>query len=236
MSETDSESLVAAGGLERQDGEGGRLRRSAARRLEVGFSLIAVSAHTVRGIGEPSATAFVGSPTTASDRPVPIAWGTAPNRFDQGSSVACFFVANTTMRSEGAEWPRLTAVGFELPGAPSGFTLLAPQGGGWEIDEQVALATSRGSLTVDVAIVAPVNPMGRSTSGDPRHLRGLPPNQPAGRGNGTPFCIAGPFPAGLSIEQIINGVVVQFHNVQPHGPSIDLGLWDSPRRAVPLYP
>jgi hypothetical protein len=202
----------------------------------MGLSMIAVSAHTVRGLTEPSSTAFVGSPTAGSDLPVPIAWGTLPTRFDSGLSVACFLVSNTTLRPEGSEWPRLTAFGFELPGTRSGFTLLSPQGEGWEVMENLDVATPRGTFTVDFALVAPVNPMGRSTAGNFDQLLGLPPNQPSGRPDGTPFCVAGPFPAGLSIEQIIDGVVVRFHGVQPHGPSIDLGLWDNPMRTVPLYP
>ena len=201
-----------------------------------GFSFVVLSAHTVRGLSATSATAFVGSPTAGSDLPVPIAWGTPPNRFATGSSVACFHVSNTSARPAGDEWPRVTAVGFELPGTQSGFTLLSPQSEGWELVENVDVDTPRGTVTVDFALVAPVNPMGRSTAGNPRDLLGLPPNQPAGRGNGTPFCVAGPFPAGMSIEQIIDGVVVRFHNVEPHGPSIDVGLWDNPARTVPLYP
>ena len=200
------------------------------------FSFVILSAHTVRGLSATSVTAFVGSPTAGSDLPVRIAWGTSPGGFNSGSSVACFHVANTTVRPAGDEWPRLTAVGFELPGNPAGFTLLEPRGGGWELVENVQVDTPRGSLTADFALVAPVNPMGRSTVGNPRTLLGLPPNQPTGRGNGTPFCVAGPFPPGMTIEQIIDGVVVRFHNVEPHGPSIDVGLWDNPMRIVPLYP
>ena len=204
--------------------------------LIVGLSWIAVSAHTVRGITDPSATAFVGSPTAGTDLPVPITWGIAPNRFDSGSSVACFYVANTTVRSEGADWPRLTAVGFELPGHRSGFTLLSPLGDKWEVIENLEVATPSGKLRLDFALVAPVNPMGHSTAGNPDELLGLPPNQPTGRGNGTPFCVAGPFPQGVSIEQIINGVVVRFHRIHPHRPSIDFGLWDSAMRTIPLFP
>ena len=202
----------------------------------VGVSFVALSAHTVRGIDATSATAFVGSPTAGTDMPVPITWGTPPTEFATGISVACFHVANTTLRPSGAEWPRLTALGFELPGTLSGFTLVSPQGGGWELVENVDVETSRGSLTLDFALVAPVNPMGRSTAGDPHTLLGLPPNQPSGRGNGTPFCVAGHFPTGLSIEKIIDGVVVRFHNVEPHGPSVEVGLWDNAARTVPLYP
>lgn len=203
--------------------------------LSVSVSWIALLAHPVRGMTDPSATAFVGSPTAASDLPVPVAWGVPPQGFDSGLSVACFKVANTTSRP-GSDWPRLTAIGFELPGARSGFTLVSPQSEGWQVVENISLDTPRGTFTVDFAIVAPVNPMGQSTGGNPHQLLGLPPNQPTGRNTATPFCVAGPFPPGFSIEQIIDGVVVRFHRVQPNGPSTDLGLWDSPLRTVPLYP
>lgn len=203
----------------------------------VSLSWIAVSAHVVRGVTERTATAFVGSPTAGTDVPVPIAWGAGepPDGFDSGVSVACFHVANTTQRP-GSEWPRLTAVGFELPGTRSGFTLLSPRNQGWHLVENIAVDTPRGSLTVDFAIVAPVNPMGHSTAPWHRRLLGLPPNQPSGRFNGTPFCVAGPFPPDLTIEQIIGGVVVRFHRVQPKGPSTEIGLWDDGARSVPLYP
>ena len=39
-----------------------------------------------------------------------------------------------------------------------------------------------------------------------------------------------------TIEGIINGVVVSFQRVGPDGPSRDLGIWENPQRAVPLYP
>lgn len=203
--------------------------------VAVSLSWIVVSAHPVKGITDPSATAFVGSPTSGSDLPVPVAWGTPPGGFDSDQSVACFKVANTTLRP-GSQWPRLTAIGFELPDVRSGFTLLSPQGEGWQVVENISLDTARGTLTVDFAIVAPVNPMGHSMWGWARPLLGLPPNQPSGRDTATPFCVAGPFPPAMSIEEIINGVVVRFHRVQPQGPSIDLGLWDSTARTVPLYP
>lgn len=201
-----------------------------------GVSLMVVSAHPVRGITEVSATAFVGSPTAGTDVPIPITWGTPPNQVQTNLSVVCFFAANTTVpRPDDDAWPRVTAVGFELPGTRSGFTLLSPQDEGWLVVENIPVATPRGSLTVDFALVAPVNPMGHSTRG-PRTLLGIPPGQPSGRGNGTRFCVAGPFPSGLSIEDLINGVVVRFHGVQPHGPSIDVGVWDDVRRTIPLYP
>jgi hypothetical protein len=91
-------------------------------------------------------------------------------------------------------------------------------------------------LTLDVALVAPVNPVGRSIGGEPLQLLGIPPGQRAERLSGTKFCVAGPFPGGLSIEQILNGVVLRFQGLEPNGPSIDVGVWDNPARTIPLYP
>jgi hypothetical protein len=39
-----------------------------------------------------------------------------------------------------------------------------------------------------------------------------------------------------SIERLINGVVVAFHGVYQTRGGLDVGLWDSPLRLVPLYP
>jgi hypothetical protein len=137
-------------------------------------------------------------------------------------------------------------VGFELPGAPSGFALLEPLDGDWELAEGIqAQIPGHDTVTLDVAIVARVNPAGYSRRG-PHFLLGLPPGQLPARGSGTRFCVSGPFPDTLpdlttpgqrvtaSIEQIINGVVVAFHRVEPHGPSTDVGVWESPLRTIPL--
>jgi hypothetical protein len=82
----------------------------------------------------------------------------------------------------------------------------------------------------------------------PHELLGITPGQPAVRGSGTRFCVSGPFPDSLpnpadpnapittTVEQILNGVVVGFHRVQPQGPSTDVGLWENLARTVPLYP
>ena len=181
-------------------------------------SATTLSAHIVRGILFPTlATAFVSSPSGALDSPIPIAWGAE----DTGLRVACFYVANTSPVVTGG-WPRITAVGFELPGPRSGFSLLAPANADWRVVDNVpASLLGRGNVTLDFVIVA--------------NGLGIPPGQTAARGNGTRFCLSGPFPDGLNIEQLINGVVVGYQ-AQASGPIIEMGLWDSPQRTVPLFP
>ena len=192
--------------------------------------LAGVSAHSVKGLAAPSrATAFVSSPSAGTDQPISIAWVGS----DTGLKVACFNTANTSpARPDNPLWPRITAIGFELPGQLSGFRLVAPTAD-WEIEENVEAPLGETSVTLDFAIVAPVNPMGRSIVGNPRRWLGLPPNQSR---PGARFCVSGPFPSGLSIEQILNGVVVRFHGVDDGGPSIDFGVWENAARKVPLFP
>jgi hypothetical protein len=181
-------------------------------------SLVTVSAHIVRGILYPGqATAFVSSPTAADDVPIVIKWGVE----DTGMRVACVNVANTSpVLASAPGFPRITAVGFELPGVPGGFTLLGNSD--WQMTSNVpASLLGRGNVTLDVVLLA------RGT--------GLPPGQPATRAGGTKFCLSGPFPDGANIEQLINGVVVGFQT-QAGGPIVDIGIWESPQRAVPLFP
>lgn len=196
-------------------------------------SLATVSGHVVRGIAHPSlATAFVSSPSAALDAPIPIMWGT----HDTGLRVVCFYAANTSpARSDAPDWPRVTGIGFELPGDRSGFSLLEPLDGTWEVVEGVSADVSGSSVVADFAILAGVSPAGWSREGPNRPL-GIPPGQPAGRGSGTRFCVSGPFPDDLNIEGVLNGVLVRFHRVVPDGTSIDVGVWDNPLRTIPLYP
>lgn len=207
-------------------------------------SVAGMSAHIVKGVVNSTlATALVSSPSTGQDAPIKIQWGT-----DTGLRVMCFNVANTSPpRPDDADWPRVTGVGFELPGSPAGFSLLEPLDGQWELVEG-GTAAIPGSATValDFALVARVNPAGLSRTG-PRDPLGIPPGQP--RGSGTRFCVSGPFPDMLpnptdpeaplaaTIERLLDGVVVGFHRVQPSGPSTDVGVWDNVlQRAIPLYP
>jgi hypothetical protein len=209
-------------------------------------SVAGVSAHVIRGVMNPTfVTAFVSSPSAGTDAPIKIMWGTQ----DTGLRVVCFYAANTSIpRADDADWPRVMGVGFELPGRLAGFSLVEPLNNEWELVEGRTVAIDdRGTVALDFAIVARVNPAGWFRRG-PHDPRGIPPGQPATRGSGTRFCVSGPFPDTLpdlsdpsttvatTIEAVINGVVVSFHGVEPHGPSRELGLWENPQRFVPLYP
>jgi hypothetical protein len=107
-------------------------------------------------------------------------------------------------------------------------------------------------VTLDFAIMARVNPIGR-TPGSPDDPRGIPPGQPAVRLSGTRFCVSGPFPETLpdlrttaqpgatvatTIESLINSVVVGFHRVDGQHQGADAGIWDAQgtnTRPVPMY-
>jgi hypothetical protein len=208
------------------------------------LSLAGVSAHFVRGLaGSGLAAAFVSSPTSASDPLISLAWSSGTTTVDTGLKVACFHVANSSAPREGnLDWPRITGVGFELPGSLSGFTLLAPHGE-WQIAENVPALLDDQKVTLDFAIVARVNPTGR-TPGQPHDPLGIEPGQAESRRSGTRFCVSGPFPPGLTIEGMLNGVVVEFHGLD-NGPRGEAGVWyPTPAgatgpgpvpRAIPLY-
>jgi len=205
-------------------------------------SLAVVSAHSVRGLRSPdSIGAFVSSPTGTNDPLIPILWGAE----NTGLRVACFNVANTSLSNpDRPGWPRITGVGFELPGSLSGFALVAPLDNDWKLVEgTTALLPEHGSVDLDFAIVANVNPTGR-TPGQSNDPRSIPPGQKPERGAGVRFCVSGPFPATLpvvgdiTIEKLLNGVVVEFDGVNGNGPSSDAGVWNPSvgvPRAIPLY-
>lgn len=213
-------------------------------------SVVSVSAHVVKGLGPSGATsAFVSSPTNTADAPIQVRWGSLPAD-DTGLRVVCFYVANTSQpRGDRPDWPRVTGVGFELPESVSGFALLEPLDADWRLVEGVTTSLpGHGTVTLDFAIVADVNPTGR-TPGHPDDPAGIPPGQQGGvRGVGTRFCVSGPFPDTLpgpvptTIERILNGVVVGFHGVDDAHQGTDAGVWfptpavpDSPPRMIPLY-
>lgn len=219
-------------------------------------SVVTVSAHMVKGLGSPGLTsAFVSSPSGATDALVKVAWGTTSGG-DTGLRVMCFFVANTsTARLDRERWPRVTAVGLELPDSRSGFVLISPLDGEWELVEDTeAFLPGHGSVSLDFAIVARVNPTGVA-AGLPHDLGGIPPGQPSGiRGIGTRFCVSGPFPDLLpdlttdaqddtvpaTIENLLNGVVVSFGGVAGNPMGTDAGVWfpapGTTPRTIPLYP
>ena len=206
-------------------------------------SLTVISAHSVRSVTSSPVKAFVSSPTSANDAPVPIQWvnpsSTPPTAYDTGLRVVCFFVANPSQADPARpEWPRITSVGFELPGAPSGFALVDPVGGEWQLRENVPATLSGQDITLDFTIVAGVNPTGR-TPGTPENPLGIPPGQPdMTRRAGTQFCVSGPFPPQLTrIEDVLNGVVVGFHGVDGNHQGVDAGVWSvqGALRPIPLY-
>ena len=196
-------------------------------------SVANVSAHFVKGLGPSGSTsAFVSSPSEGADPPIQVKWGSLPAG-DTGLRVACFYVANTSQpRVDRPDWPRITGVGFELPGSPSGFALVDSVDGDWQLVEGVRTSLAdHGTVTLDFAIIADVNPTGR-TPGNPHDPAGIPPGQQGGvRGVGTRFCVSGPFPDTLpslgstTIERILNGVVVGFHGVDDADHGTDNGVW-----------
>lgn len=228
-----------------------RISAPPARVLAIAALLLAsamgMSAHLIRSLEEPSIGAFVSSPTTGSDAPIRLVWAGS----DTGLRVACFNVANTSQKDPAEpDWPRVTSVGFELPGSSTGFSLLAPLSDDWRLVEGGQIAVGSGEpVTLDFAIVANVNPTGRANE-----LRGIAPGNPATRDGSTRFCVSGPFPDRLpdlfganpdvevatTIEGLINGVVVGFHGVHGLHQGTDAGVWFTPSgsgpRPIPLYP
>jgi hypothetical protein len=86
----------------------------------------------------------------------------------------------------------------------------------------------------DFAIVARLTPAAIFHK-KPFVLLGIAPGQE--RTQATRFCVSGPFPSGMTIEKIIDGVVVRFRRVQPHILSSELGVWENTtNRPIPLYP
>ena len=205
-------------------------------------SISGISAHVVRGL---TGTAFVSSPTSSSDKPISITWTGSQGTIDTGRRVVCFNAANTSdPRIDAPDWPRITAVGLEVPGSKRGFVLTEPVDGRWRLVEGVEqVIPGRGGVTLDLAIVADVNLLSLLI-GRPRELPGIPPD----RRLVTRFCVSGPFPDTLpdpgnpaqsvetTIERLLNGVVVRFHGTERHDLSADIGVWDNVLRQVPLYP
>ena len=215
-----------------------KLRLTSSSRLALSALLIAaaatgLSAHVVRGLDFPTlATAFVSSPTGAADAPLAVRWGAV----DTGLRIVCFSVANTSpARADRPDWPRVTGAGFELPGTLTGFALVEPLDGDWQLIEGPRVTLRGTKVTLDFAIVR----AGGLRQG--RHPRGIGPGQPAVRGSGQRFCVSGPFPDEVTpgqpttIEQILNGVVIGFQGVEGGVGGSDFGVWDNPARVVPLF-
>jgi hypothetical protein len=159
-------------------------------------------AHRVLGRAYPTlATAFVQSPTASPlDLPVPI--------FDTGLSVICVKVTNTSPIDS-----RITAIGLELPGSLSGFSLLKPLDVGLTLRENVGGIPGFPAVTLDLVFVPQ-----EGAGGMPR---GIPPGTAP-----IVICASGPFPTATPIETLLNGVFVRFETGDALGNRNDVGVWE----------
>ena len=177
----------------------------AAITVAIVFGVIdSIKAHNIKGINYPTqATARITSPNaTVVDFPVPI--------FDTGLSVACFKVRNTS--PSGAI---ITAVGLDLPGTYDDFNLVAPTNSIFHVQSQVDFRPFYSNRELDFAFLT--GPRFNSSGRD-----GLEPS--------TQFmtmCVSGSFPAGLSIENMLNYVFVRFTNVGSIPGQQDIGIWEN---------
>ena len=163
-----------------------------------------VLGHNVKGIDYPTlATARVTSPTTSQDLPVPI--------YNTGVSVACFKIRNTSPYEA-----VITAVGLELPGDNGDFNLVLPASSIFHVDSSVSMKPYFDGRVLDFAFLT--GPRFNSDGG----TLGLPPSAQF-----TDMCVSGQFPAGMTIETMLNYIFVRFTNVGPEGDLRDIGIWEN---------
>ncbi|HVF31152.1 MAG TPA: hypothetical protein VNA22_09280 [Pyrinomonadaceae bacterium] len=173
--------------------------------LLLGGPVSQVYGHTVRGIENPTlATARITSPNaTVTDLPIPI--------YNTGVSVACFRVRNTSPYDA-----VITAVGFDLPGDNGDFSLVLPTSSIFHLDNSVVLEPFFDDRVMDFAFLT--GPRFNSDGG--KH--GLRPSA-----SFTDMCASGRYPAGMSIESMLNHVFVRFSKVGPDGNLRDIGIWEN---------
>jgi hypothetical protein len=111
---------------------------------------------------------------------------------------------------------RITAIGFELPGDLSGFTLLSATDGDFRVLEGVTHVPGLPDVTLDFALVT-----GRTFGGGQPPL-GLPPSSML-----TTFCVSGPFPQDLAIERLLDRGVLRFQSVGADGELGDVAIWEN---------
>jgi hypothetical protein len=180
--------------------------------------VVATYGHTIKGINNPAqATARLSSLTTAVDSPIPI----------PGSqlSIVCFKVQNTSPFDA-----RITAIGFGFPGDFSGFELVDPASvdqtnpsahvtlqsyQNFSIENETGPVPGFECANLDFALQIGKN-FKNGNADD-----GLAPSLTA-----TTFCVKGPFPKGLSVEEILNYSFVRFRKVGPNGTENDIGIWE----------
>ncbi len=159
-------------------------------------------AHRVLGRRNPTGhTALVQSPTASpADLPVSL--------FNTGLSVICFRVTNTSSADS-----RITAIGLDLPGELSGFSLLTPVGGALSLFEDIDQVPGFPGVSLDFAVVAR-----QSFNG---HRLGLAPSAAP-----ITICVGGPFNPTVPIETMLNGVFVAFEGAQDATNPFDIGVWE----------
>ena len=176
--------------------------------IALGIAAVAgavVQAHTYVGIGDAvNARARVQSPNASTvDFPIPIP-GT-------NLSVVCFKVRNTSPFDS-----RITAIGFDVPGTATGYTLVSPTDTPFHLIEQVSNVPELPETTLDFALVT-----GRTFGGGQPNA-GLAPSPTL-----TTFCVSGPFPPALPIERVIDGGVLRMQRVGPVGEAGDILVWEN---------
>jgi hypothetical protein len=172
--------------------------------LLMGLSASSVQGHNVKGIENPTlATARVTSPTAATDLPIPI--------YNTGVSVACFKVRNTSPYDA-----VITAIGLELPGDYGDFNLVLPSASIFHTDSAVTMEPLVSERVLDFAFLT--GPRFHSDGGK----LGLHPST-----DFTDMCVSGRFPAGMTIETMLNGLFVRFSRVGPDGNLRDVGIWEN---------
>ena len=168
------------------------------------FACSSANAHNIKGINYPTlATARITSPTVSTDFPVQI--------YNTGVSVACFNVRNTSPNDA-----VITAVGIDLPGNYSDFNLVLPTGSMFHVESEVDLIPFYPERVLDFAYLT--GPRFNSDGGK----KGLHPSSQF-----TTMCVSGQFPAGLTIENMLNYVFVRFTRVGPEGNLDDIGIWEN---------
>jgi hypothetical protein len=172
--------------------------------LFLAFACSTADAHNIKGINYPTlATARITSPTAATDLPVPI--------YNTGISVACFKVRNTSPDNA-----VISAIGVDLPGDFGNFRLVIPTDSAFQVESEVDLIPFYPDRTLDFAFLT--GPRFNSDGGK----KGLHPSTQF-----TTMCVSGEFPAGLTIENMLNYVVVRFTRVGPSGNLDDIGIWEN---------
>jgi hypothetical protein len=184
--------------------------------MVVAISCSTVSGHNIKGINYPTlATARITSPTSAVDVPIPI--------YNTGISVACFNVRNTSPYA-----PEITAVGLDLPGNYSDFSSVLPTGTTFRLENEAPMNPFLANLPPDGGpLMYSVRILDFAFLTVPRF------NSNSGNGGllsssqFTTFCASGRFPAGMSIETMLNYVYVRFTHVGPAADLNDVGIWEN---------